>query len=180
MIWSTLSTTAKAHPRSRAGVVDLWLRQGSVDPTEADWQVLDDVERERAERLHPRIVGHFMTAHAMPPSPESTPVPGTYLVECYWPGVTRSAAREAIGRAHAAAAAISETGRRIRLVHSTFVAADEAVLSLFEAVSAQAVREASEQASLSVDRISMAHDVTPPVGASRETALRAIKERNSR
>lgn len=95
----------------------------------------------------------------MPPSPESTPAPGTDLVECYWPGVTRSAAREAIGRAHAAAAAISETGRRIRLVHSIFVAADEAVLSIFEAVSAQAVREASEQAGLSVDRISPAEDV---------------------
>lgn len=90
---------------------------------------------------------------------------GTYLVECYWPGVTRAAVCEAIGRAYAAAAEISGAGRRVRLVHSTFVAGDEAVLSLFEAVSAQAVREANEQAGLSVDRISMADDVAPPAGA---------------
>lgn len=95
----------------------------------------------------------------MPPSPESTPAPGTYLVECYWPGVTRAAAHEAIGRARAAAAEISGAGRHVRLVHSTFIAADEAVLSIFEAVSAPAVREASEQAGLSVDRISPAEDV---------------------
>ncbi len=93
--------------------------------------------------------------------PEGTPVPGTYLVECYWPGVTQAAVSRAVGDAHAAAAKISATGRHVRLVHSTFVAEDEAVLNLFEGISADAVREASEQAGLSVDRISIADDVPP-------------------
>ena len=94
-------------------------------------------------------------------SRKETPKPATYLVECYWPGVTRATVCEAIGRAHAAAVEISGTGRPVRLIHSTFVAADEAVLSVFEAGSAHAVREASERAGLSVDRISIADDVVP-------------------
>ena len=100
--------------------------------------------------------------------PEQRVVPVTYLVESYWPGVTREAVDEAIGRAHAAAAEISRTGRHVRLVHSTFVADDEAVLSIFEAVSEEAAREASEEAGLSVARISPAEDVgvSPTDGVS--------------
>ncbi len=101
------------------------------------------------------------TVAAMDLRPAGTPVAGTYLVECYWPGITHAAVSEAIDHAHAAAAKISATGRHVRLVHSTFVAGDEAVLNLFEGVSADAVREASEQAGLSVDRISPADDVAP-------------------
>ena len=94
-------------------------------------------------------------------SHEPTPVSATYLAECYWPGVTRTALTEAIGRAHAAAEQITRSGRGIRLVRSTFVPADEAVLSLFQAVSPEAVRDATEQAGFPADRISVAEDFPP-------------------
>ncbi len=82
-----------------------------------------------------------------------------YLVECYWPGVTRTAADAALGRVRAAAAEISLTQSRVRVIRATFLPADEALLTLFEAFSADAVLDATERGGLSADRISVVEDL---------------------
>ena len=106
---------------------------------------------------HGRWVVRF--ARRKEPPNHETPGPVTYLVECYWPGTTHGAISEAIDRARAATTGISATGQQVRFVRAMFVPEDEAVLIVFEALFPQAVREATEQAGLSADRISVAENV---------------------
>ena len=106
---------------------------------------------------------------------QNTIPPVTYLVECYWPGVTRAGVFAAIRRAHAAAADISRTGRRVELVRSTFVPGDEAVLCVFEASSPEDIAEANSRAGVRFDRISAAVDVA---GEGQKTCSRGAGKRN--
>lgn len=69
----------------------------------------------------------------------------TYLVECYWPGVSETKLAEAVERAAGETAA--------RCVESILIPADEIVLCLFEARSAGAVRDATRRARLPSERI---------------------------
>jgi hypothetical protein len=69
----------------------------------------------------------------------------TYFVECYWPGVDEARLESAIAR-------LDGEGD-VTWIESTLVPADEIVLSVFEAPSADAVRATAARAGLSSERI---------------------------
>jgi hypothetical protein len=80
----------------------------------------------------------------------------TYLVEHYRPGLTTEALQDAAGRVRDAALALERRGIEIHYVRSTIVPGDEAFLSLFEAASEDAVRQAYSRAGVHFERISLA------------------------
>jgi hypothetical protein len=75
----------------------------------------------------------------------------SFLVETYAPSAVARADVET--RARRAAAELARTGIPVRYVRSIFVPEDEMCLYLFEARSADAVREASEKAGIAPGRI---------------------------
>ena len=74
-----------------------------------------------------------------------------FLVERYVPDP--SVAEQEAERARISATRMTHNGMPIRLVHSIFLPEDETSLLLFEATSADIVRETARGAGLSVDRI---------------------------
>jgi hypothetical protein len=75
----------------------------------------------------------------------------SFLVETYTPAAVVLAEIEE--RARRAAAELQQAGTPVRYVRSIFVPSDETCFHLFEALSAEAVRETSERAGLSPQRI---------------------------
>lgn len=75
----------------------------------------------------------------------------SFLVETYAPSAIALADAEA--RARLAAVELARSGTPVHYIRSIFVPGDEMCLYLFEAPSAEAVREASERAGLSPGRI---------------------------
>jgi hypothetical protein len=78
----------------------------------------------------------------------------TYLVEHYHPGYDAAALRRAAARVRAVSAFTHE-GAPLRYLGSTIVPTDEAFLSVFEAASDTAVREAFARAGVPFERISL-------------------------
>jgi len=97
------------------------------------------------------------------------PIATTYVVECFWPGVTEADAHEVDVRAEAAAAALTGDGTRVEYVGSILVRDDEVLLCLFEG-SSTAVRLAAEQAAVPFERILEASDSTHQAGRQRRPA----------
>jgi hypothetical protein len=83
----------------------------------------------------------------------------TYLVERYWPGVTRTEAEEAEARVRQAAAATGEGPDAVRLVRVTFVPVEDTVFFFFDAPSEASVIAAGELAGVPIDRISECSDL---------------------
>jgi hypothetical protein len=77
----------------------------------------------------------------------------TYLVECYWPGVTRAALTEAGVRAAAAARQLRILGRDVRFLGSLLIPADETAFCRFAAACAADVEHAGTLAQLPFDRV---------------------------
>lgn len=78
--------------------------------------------------------------------------PRTYLVECFWPGVTAGEAAAAARRARVAAGALRQEGHDLRFLWSILVPGDETVFHLFDGGEAD-VRTASEQAGIRFERV---------------------------
>lgn len=78
--------------------------------------------------------------------------PHSYLVECYWPGVTVEKLAATAKRVRAAASALRRRGGDVIFVGSVFVPADESVFCLFDGVEAD-VRTVSERAGLPFERV---------------------------
>ncbi len=76
-----------------------------------------------------------------------------FMVERYLPDMRDEALREAVRRAEAEAAAMTEAGVPVRYIDSTFVPQEEACFCRFEAHDAEAVREANERAGLPFWRV---------------------------
>lgn len=76
----------------------------------------------------------------------------TYLVECFWPGVTVDEAVATARRARAAASSLSRDGHELQLLCSILVPGDETVFHLFDGEEAD-VRAASEQAGMPFERV---------------------------
>ncbi len=72
-----------------------------------------------------------------------------FLVECFWPGVTREMVEAANARARAAAL----QGASLRFLGSLFVPGDEVVLFEFSGTSSEEVVRASREAALPFDRV---------------------------
>ena len=81
-----------------------------------------------------------------------TDAPGTYLVECYWPAITRDQHAAAAGRARAAAGEARGVGRQLQFLGSILIPADETVFSLFAGCEDD-VRAASQRAGLPFERV---------------------------
>ena len=77
----------------------------------------------------------------------------SFLVECYWPGVTEARAAASARRAQAAAVGLTSEGTEIAYRSAFIVPDDEVAFCLFEAASASAVEEACRRAKLPFDRI---------------------------
>jgi hypothetical protein len=82
----------------------------------------------------------------------------TYLVEQYPPGLEPGELERLASRVRVAVNRLERDGKPIRFLRSTIVPADEAVLSIVEAVSEELVREAYARAGSPIERISAAID----------------------
>jgi hypothetical protein len=89
----------------------------------------------------------------------------SFLVECYWPGVTEQQLGVSVGQALSAAERLRQHGRDVRLVSSILIPADETVFWLFDGDEAD-VKAATEQAGVGVERILESVRID---GASQET-----------
>ncbi|HVE25417.1 MAG TPA: nickel-binding protein [Sporichthya sp.] len=78
--------------------------------------------------------------------------PRSYLVECYWPGVSEEKLAAAAERVRAAASELSRHGREVRFVGSILVPADETVFCLFDGLEDD-VRTVSEHAGVPFERV---------------------------
>jgi hypothetical protein len=80
----------------------------------------------------------------------------TFLVENYAPGMSVDGLQAVDARVCAEAAKMTREGKPVRVVRSTIVPEDEALLCLLDAASEELVREAYERAGVTLDRISRA------------------------
>lgn len=85
-------------------------------------------------------------------------------MERYWPGVGRADVATAEERLCRAAGELTRDGTSIRIVSSTWIPADEVVLTLFEAGEEDDVLEVSRRGGYPFDRMQRVEVVT---GASR-------------
>jgi hypothetical protein len=88
----------------------------------------------------------------------------TFLMERYWPGVRRADLATAEEHLSSAADELTRDGIPIRILSSTWIPADEVVLTLFEAGEEDDVLEASRLSDYPFDRMQRVEVVT---GASR-------------
>lgn len=77
----------------------------------------------------------------------------SYMVECYWPGVTPEALGITEAEAVRAARGLTEEGTPVKYVDSILVPEDESAFLLFEAPSLAAVEEASRRARIPFARV---------------------------
>jgi hypothetical protein len=77
----------------------------------------------------------------------------SYVVEAYVSSLEQGKLDEAAERARVAAVALAAEGRRIRFVRSTFLPTDEVGFLVFEAESADVVRELAAWAEITHERI---------------------------
>src|SRR5437879_1717275 len=77
---------------------------------------------------------------------------GTYVAECFWPGVSERDLSALDERTQARVAELSRGGANVRYLGSLLLRADEVVLCRFEG-DANAVRVAAESAAIPFERI---------------------------
>jgi hypothetical protein len=85
-----------------------------------------------------------------------------YLVELYVSREDAALVEHSVEQAQSAAAQLTEEGTPVRYVQAIFVPEDETCFLLYEAESAEAVREAARRAGLPSER------VTQALGARKE------------
>jgi hypothetical protein len=76
----------------------------------------------------------------------------SYLVECYWPGVSAVELAAVAGRAQEAARELRRQGRELRFLSSILIPSDETIFCFFEGDEAD-VRLASERAGVPYERV---------------------------
>lgn len=76
----------------------------------------------------------------------------SYLVECYWPGVSEEKLAAVVAGAQAAARELRQSGRKLRFRGSILVPADETVFCFFDGNEAD-VRAASKRAGIPFERV---------------------------
>jgi hypothetical protein len=77
----------------------------------------------------------------------------TYLVERYWPGVTSELLLEALNKGRQVMQQICAEGTSVRDITSILIPGEEVVFSVYEAPSADAVRQLNARAGIPVSRI---------------------------
>jgi hypothetical protein len=84
---------------------------------------------------------------------DSTKKARTFLVERYWPGISREQLADAEERMRRAIRELARTGVEIRILSSTFIPAEEVVLTLFEAEQEKDVIEGNRRSGVPFDRV---------------------------
>lgn len=84
----------------------------------------------------------------------------TFLVERYWPGARREDVAAAEDRLDRAALELVQEGTPVRIVSSTWVPADEVVLTLFEAGEKDDVVALGRRGGYPIDRMQRVEVVT--------------------
>lgn len=77
----------------------------------------------------------------------------TFVVERYVPGISRAQAESVLAAEAALVRELTASGCAIRILHTTYVEADETVLSFVEAPSRADVVELGERVGVPADRI---------------------------
>jgi Protein of unknown function (DUF4242) len=77
----------------------------------------------------------------------------TFMAECFWPDMSEAKVQAAGTRAGHAARAASRDGDAVRYLGAILIPADEVAFCLFEASSAQLVREINQRAQIPFERI---------------------------
>jgi hypothetical protein len=75
------------------------------------------------------------------------------MVERHLPGITPEQLKAAAGRAKAVTAEMTQQGKPVRYLRSTFLPSEEKAFCLFEALSPDPVKEANERAQIPLQRI---------------------------
>jgi len=92
-----------------------------------------------------------------------------FLVERYWPGISRERLADAEERMSRAARDLAWSGVEIRILSSMLIPAEEVVLTLFEAADEEDVIEVSRLSEVSFDRVQPVEmSQIHPKGASNE------------
>ena len=78
---------------------------------------------------------------------------GSWMVECFWPGVSGAAVAEATDRIDAASTEVARFGFHARRTVTTYVPDEETVMWLFEADGQESLRVLSRQAEVRFDRV---------------------------
>lgn len=76
-----------------------------------------------------------------------------YMVERHLPGITPEQLTAAAARAKSVTAEMTQQGKPVRYLRSTFVPSEERSFCLFEAPTSERVREANELAQIPLQRI---------------------------
>jgi hypothetical protein len=76
-----------------------------------------------------------------------------YLAELYLPKVSSDGLRQAAVRARSAAEELSREGTPVRYVRALLLADDETCFHVYEATTAESVREAARRAGIHVERV---------------------------
>ena len=76
-----------------------------------------------------------------------------YMVERYLPGITPEQLAAAAARAKSVTAEMTQQGKPVRYLRSTFLPAEEKSFCLFDAPSPERVKEANELAQIPLQRI---------------------------
>jgi hypothetical protein len=84
-----------------------------------------------------------------------------YLVEQYLPGISTRQLEATSAQLAAAAMELTEQGTEVRYINSTFIPEEESCFCRFEAVDAESVRRACEQAGVPFARIVETHNFFP-------------------
>jgi hypothetical protein len=92
-------------------------------------------------------------------APPSAKLTSSWVVEHYWPGLTREIFRSTVEQLRSTAEAMARDGTSIRLRHSTLVPGDGAAYSVIDAVSQAVVEELHRRAGVPFDRILTAAEV---------------------
>ena len=90
-----------------------------------------------------------------------------YLVECYVPGLERTAVVAAVARVRDASTWAFRAGWDIEYVAALLMPSDEVVFHLFRSSSVDAVRDACTRAELAFDRVMATEYLAPPVEDQR-------------
>ena len=77
----------------------------------------------------------------------------TYMVECFWPGVTPELIEEAAARASRRAEELAQEGVSVRYLGSILVPGDEVVFFQLDGPSAEAVAGVAVRAELPFERV---------------------------
>src|SRR5688500_2684561 len=85
----------------------------------------------------------------------STQSTDAYLVEHYWPGVDAARISHAEEEVSRAVRDLTQKGASIRVLCSTFIPAEEVLLTLFEATREADVLEVHERSGVPFDRLQM-------------------------